>query len=170
MQLTVEAVTKAPRLFNGATIWGVKAPDGTWYSLHQHDKPNKGDTLNVNVEQHHGKDGRAYLDAYPIIDRSRGVTIPDGTPAPAKPQAAQSNGHIPWEDYRRMAEHAHMLAARLEPDGTETSQSDNNFQATLIDRSAARAAILNTVMIAFSNGKIALPKQPDEPEGWQEPF
>lgn len=156
MQLQVEAVTKAPRLFNGHTIWGVKC-GANWYSLYQLKPPAKGETLNVTVESHKGRDGRDFLDAYPIIE----------TP-PAKAQPAASNGHIPWEDYQRMAEHAHALAASLEPDTLGKGGENEELVVRTVDRSAARAAIVNTVMIAFSNGKIALPAASDQPEGWQE--
>ena len=64
-----------------------------------------------------------------------------------------SNGHgnaaasasVTWDDYREMMERAHVAASGLEPDSPE-----------------ARAAIVNTVMIAFSNGKVSLPKQDPE--------
>lgn len=65
--------------------------------------------------------------------------------------AGKSNGHITWDDYRAMAEAAHELAMKMEPDAPEGG----------IDRSAARAAILNTVMIAYSNGKIIVPTEDD---------
>lgn len=66
---------------------------------------------------------------------------------------ANGNGHIAWEDYATMAITAHNLAHQLEPDFLGTQEEPQG-----VDRSQARAAILNTVMIAFANGKIALPK------------
>lgn len=66
-----------------------------------------------------------------------------------------SNGHgsaapaasVTWEDYRQMMRLAHSEATDLEHDDPQ-----------------ARAAIVNTVMIAFSNGKVSLPKQDEAPE------
>jgi hypothetical protein len=77
-------------------------------------------------------------------------------------QAASGNGNghvgISWDDYRNMAEAAHSLAMKLEPDGTVITEL-NALPITNIDRSTARAAILNTVMIAYSNGKIFIPEE-----------
>lgn len=71
------------------------------------------------------------------------------------------NGHISWDDYRAMAEAAHGLASKLEPDSINIV--GENDPSTIIDRSTARAAILNTVMIAYSNGKIFVPVDDDMP-------
>lgn len=65
---------------------------------------------------------------------------------PPAPKAASNGSARSWVDYHAMATIAHALAAQFEP-----------TDAT------ARAAILNTVMIAFSNGKVELPD--DGPEG-----
>lgn len=72
-----------------------------------------------------------------------------------------AGGGITWEEYRTMAQLAHALAATLEPDALETNQGEGPSVVN-VDRSTARAAILNTVMIAFSNGKIAAPEADDE--------
>lgn len=73
--------------------------------------------------------------------------------------ASNGNGHghaISWFDYRAMAQAAHELAKELEPDQFDAGLST-------IDRSTARAAILNTVMIAYSNGKVVVPTDDDMP-------
>ena len=74
------------------------------------------------------------------------------------------NGHIRWADYHKMASIAHALARTLEPDEKEIApdESCNNQTFIKLDRSSARAAILNTVMIAFSNGKISLPNEEED--------
>ncbi len=74
--------------------------------------------------------------------------------ATATASNGNSNGKITWDAYRAMAEAAHSLASKLEPD--EISSMGN------LDRSTARAAILNTVMIAYSNGKIVVPADEDD--------
>lgn len=78
-----------------------------------------------------------------------------------------SNGHIPWLAYEQMARIAHGLAQALEPDVTQPSApsqdgGDPVETHTVINRSAARVALVNTVMIAFSNGKISLPEADDD--------
>jgi len=80
--------------------------------------------------------------------------------------SGNGNGKITWDAYRAMAEAAHELAIKLEPDGiiAETSELGNARTYTITtDRSTARAAILNTVMIAYSNGKIFVPEDDDDP-------
>jgi hypothetical protein len=76
--------------------------------------------------------------------------------------AAQQNGNgkITWDSYRAMAEAAHELAAKLEPD-RHTGLNDTE-PTLIVDRSQARASILNTVMIAYSNGKIFVPEIDDD--------
>jgi hypothetical protein len=73
---------------------------------------------------------------------------------------------VSWDNYRAMAEAAHELAMKLEPDSIRAIElSDPNESlgtTTTIDRSTARAAILNTVMIAYSNGKIFVPAVDDD--------
>lgn len=84
--------------------------------------------------------------------------------------AAAANGGIAWADYFKMASIAHALARTLEPDEMHLEPVENGGTAVKridIDRSQARAAILNTCMIAFANGKIALP---DENEADEMPF
>lgn len=86
-------------------------------------------------------------------------------PKEAPPPAQQANGS--WEHYAHMARVAHALAADLEPDDLEQTTEQGGTPIVLkvnVDRSHARAAILNTVMIAYSNGKVALPAEPEPPE------
>lgn len=76
--------------------------------------------------------------------------------------ASSGNGHgISWDDYRQMAEAAHELAMKLEAD-VFADNGQEGVPIVTVDRSHARAAILNTVMIAFSNGKIANPLIDDD--------
>lgn len=67
--------------------------------------------------------------------------------------AQASNGKVAWLEYQIVAKAAHALALDLEPD----------YEAGNIDRSAARAAIVNTAMIAFANGKISMPEVEETP-------
>ncbi len=79
----------------------------------------------------------------------------------AAAQNGNGNGKITWDAYRAMAEAAHELAVKLEPD--ELDPGDQGDVARVrTDRGTARAAILNTVMIAYSNGKIFVPDIDDD--------
>ena len=75
---------------------------------------------------------------------------------------------VSWRDYEKMAGLAHALAKGLEPDEVDmeaTGERDGETVVTplvKIDRSHARAAILNTVMINFANGKIRLDDDGDQ--------
>jgi hypothetical protein len=67
---------------------------------------------------------------------------------------AGNSGGILWDDYQTAMKLAHSHAIALEPDITDEDGR------TLVDRSAARAALVNTAMIAYTNGKVYMP--PDE--------
>jgi hypothetical protein len=58
--------------------------------------------------------------------------------------ASSGNGKIPWADYMTAMTAAHTRASFLERDDPQ-----------------ARAALVNTAMIAFSKGQVALPTQED---------
>lgn len=149
MQLQVDAVTKAPRLFQGKTQWGVKTPDGKWYSLYQKDSPSRGQVLDVDIEQELGKDGKTYYNAYPAKQQAKPAQETKPEPAkPVGPAPAASNGKIPWAEFVLAMKTAHSVALDLEPDSMEAGG---------LDRSRCRAAIINTMMIAFTNGRIEAP-------------
>src|SRR5678815_2853761 len=146
MQITVKSTTRESKQAQGKTYWGVKHEDGNWYNVITNDKPTMGQRFEADVKETQFNN-RTYRWATPI------------GPKQATTGNNSSNGHIAWEDYRTMAEAAHELAGELEPDDREIEPGeDGNKYYVKLDRSAARAAILNTVMIAFANGKIALPK------------
>lgn len=87
-------------------------------------------------------------------------------PAPAEPKQqesapatnghapAASNGKIPWLEFQLAFKAAHALALECEPDADT---------GVWIDRSQARAALVNTFVIAFSQGRIEAPELEDEP-------
>jgi hypothetical protein len=77
---------------------------------------------------------------------------------PQQQGSTSRNGHagVEWWDYKRMMEYAHSMAKELEPDVVVEEN-----QGAHVDRSRARSAILNSVMIAFADGKIVLPKEED---------
>lgn len=142
MQITVESTTKEPKQARGQTYWGVKYQND-WYNLFVDSKPAQGAKFDCEVKTS-DFNGKTYRWATPTKAKEQ----------PAEQQAS-SNGS--WEHYAEMARAAHALAAELEADAI----TEAGIQ---IDRSHARAAILNTVMIAYSNGKVALPAEPEPPE------
>ena len=159
-RITVEAVTKKPRIFNNQLIWGVKTDDGTWYSLYVEDQPTKGASYECIVTENKGKDGRTYFDAKPIRpamapepapqSQTNGAAAPAEAPKPAPVYTGPTK--IAWLDWQTMTRAAHAMAMELEPDQAAVSASN-----PLFDRSTARIAMVNTIMIAFSNGKLDLP-------------
>lgn len=79
-------------------------------------------------------------------------------PAPAAaPSAAQHGKPLAWFDYIQAMRDAHAVALELEPD---IPTGDTGVQ----DRSQARAALVDTMLIAVSNGKVALVEFGDEGE------
>jgi len=147
MQITVESTTKESKQARGVTYWGVKFK-GDWFNLFVNDKPKQGDKFEVDVKESEFQ-GRKYRWATPV----------KGKEEPIKEQ--QANGS--WEHYAEMARAAHNLAQELEPDA-DVELVRGSPELVHLDRSHARAAILNTVMIAYSNGKVALPAEPEPPE------
>jgi len=145
MQITVKSTTKQSAMAQGKVYWGVKSEDGNWYNVITNEKPALNTKIEAEVKESNFN-GRTYRWATPISREP-------------KASAAISNGHIAWEDYKRMALEAGNLAHMLESDLPGDKENGDPF----VDRSQARAAIVNTLMIAFSNGKIALPKD-EEPE------
>ena len=74
-------------------------------------------------------------------------TGPIDTQAPT-PTPVSGNGAIPWTDYETAMRRAHKIAYALEPSGED---------------GPASAAIVNTMMISFSQGRIGLPRVEDDP-------
>lgn len=66
----------------------------------------------------------------------------------AQGKQAAVNGVVEWFSYAEMLDLAHEKAKELEPDDAQ-----------------ARAALVNTAMIAFTNGKVVLPAIPDDVPG-----
>lgn len=133
MLITVEAVTKDARQYNDQRIWGVKTPDGIWYSLYCDFRPSKGQQFDVAVHEK-TVNGKVYRDAKiigpaPIQQQQR----PAQAPAPAQ------QAKIPWADWAVVIQSAWEAAsaAGMPP--------------------AEAVAVVNTTLIAFSNGKLETP-------------
>ena len=153
MQITVESTTKESKQARGQTYWGIKFK-GEWFNLFVNDKPKQGDKFEVDVKTSEWN-GRTFRWATPVKGKEA-------------PQQKEANGS--WEHYAEMARAAHRLAKELEPDSSRWPQllqeggSEDPAEIITCDRSRARAAILNTCLIAYSEGRVALPAEPEPPE------
>ena len=77
-------------------------------------------------------------------------------PKEAPPPVEQANGT--WEHYAEMARAAHVLALELEPDWIDADTGHRT------DRSEARMAFVQSIIVSFREGKVALPAEPEPPE------
>ncbi len=148
MQITIDKVTDTKQ---GQYGWSSKVWHGNEYFY-----------VNSDATQYVGKLVEAEISPKPGKNYKVGKIIAVlNENAPAQSQNGNGNGKITWDAYRAMAEAAHELAVKLEPD--ELDPGDQGDVARVrTDRGTARAAILNTVMIAYSNGKITVPDIDDD--------
>ncbi len=152
MQVRIDRVSDAKQ---GQYGWSSKIYFGDASCYINSDGTNLvGKTVDLETTEKFSKTGNKYLVG------KVGRVLENAEPAAA---TQNGNGKITWDAYRAMAEAAHELANKLEPDGHAVSGGEGiPEQMTLMDRSTARAAILNTVMIAYSNGKIFVPAVDDD--------
>ena len=148
--ITVDAVTKEPRVFQGQQQWGVKLPNGEWITLQCGFRPSKGQQFDVAITEKQGKDGRVFKTATIIApapaqapqQQERQV---DRSPTPSQPQLSPTaqpgplNVKIKWDDWCMVLQSAWQAAtdAGMPP--------------------AEAVAVVNTTLIAFSNGKLETP-------------
>jgi len=152
MQLTIESFSDYKKTDRGPSA-KIKCTNGDLIYINEEPGPLVGKTVDMDVNEKTSQKGNRYKvgKILKVYEAS---------------EAASSNG-ITWDAYRAMAEAAHELARKLEPDGqeigeTQTGGEDHALPIVTVDRSSARAAILNTVMIAYSNGKIVVPEGDDD--------
>jgi hypothetical protein len=158
MQTTIESFSDYKKTDRGPSA-KIKTTNGDLIYINEEPAPLVGKTVDIDVNEKTSQKGNRYkvgkiLKVYETTASN-----------------ANSNGKITWDAYRAMAEAAHELAEKLEPDqlsttdGTEMSEPPGgapSLPLVVVDRSTARAAILNTVMIAYSNGKIFVPADEDD--------
>lgn len=84
----------------------------------------------------------------PSSKEANGDEPPDGEPV---------RGKLKWPEYMALVQAAHALAMSLEPDGyTE----DGTKGIIVVDRSSARHAILNTILMQYTRGAFEYPEIP----------
>jgi len=167
MIITVDAVTKEPREYNGRKQWGVKLPNGEWISVECDFQPVKGMQFDVAIKESY-KNGRSFKNAtiigpapapaaQPSVmadfnavkaeSMAMGQKPPQVQPAaqPA-PSVAYSSPHasakIPWWDW------VHVIRMSWDV-AIETGMPP-----------AEAVALINTTLIAYSNGKLEAPPAP----------
>ena len=79
------------------------------------------------------------------------------------PAQATANGALHWPDYESIIRAAHNLINELEPDVFGPLGEEGSIVPIAVDRSRARVAFLSTIVIAASNGKIAVDAESDVP-------
>lgn len=118
-----------------------------------------GDKIEISEPQPYGKNNTLYA-TFQSLDPAL-PKPPAPTPNGAAPAASNGNGSgkIPWMEFTAAFRAAHAMALEVEPDShTNIITSDGAITTTPLDRSTARAALVNTAIIAFSNGKIETPE------------
>ncbi len=151
MKTTIESFSDYKETERGPSA-KIKLSTGEVCFINENPKGLVGMTVDIEVNTKTTQDGKR---TYKI------GKITKVYEATATASNGNGNGKITWDAYRAMAEAAHGLANKLEPDGSfNTGVEGEAFQT--MDRSTARAAILNTVMIAYSNGKIVVPEIEDD--------
>jgi len=75
------------------------------------------------------------------------------TTTPAPNGAKPSNGKISWLEFASFFKATHEMLREVEP--------DSELETGIIDRSAARATMMNTCVMAFEHGRIEAPDVPD---------
>jgi hypothetical protein len=87
----------------------------------------------------------------------------ESAPSPAANGAKPSNGKIPWLEFAAFFKATHEMLREVEPDST-------SLETGIIDRSSARATMMNTCVMAFEHGRIDAPEVPDMDDDGTVPF
>jgi len=138
MQIQIEATSEVKKSNNGSTYTAIKYGGGSWVNVWGEHSGKKGQTINI-TEPTKFKGNTFWA--------KEDKTKPE--PPPQLEQPPSSSGKLTKADYKNWLRDMFSLAVELEPDSPE-----------------ARAALVNTAMIALSNGKIELDEEgfPSEEE------
>ncbi len=129
----------------------VKLSNGDYVFINEEPGPLVGKTVEIEVNE---KQNKAGTRTYKI------GKIGKVYEATATASNGNSNGKITWDDYRKVAEAAHELACKFEPDTINGLEEDNS--TTVVDRSPARVGFVNNVMRAYAEGRFIVPKEDAE--------
>ena len=142
MKVKVESCTKETRLTKGGVMHtGIKV-NGAWYNMAGDHRGLYGKEVDLEI-------------------KGSWATLVQAATPPTDFPTSQRNGvpshPIEWEEYVAAMREAHLIANELEPDENQTVEGH-------INRAQARAALVNTMMIALANGKLRLPPAGEPPE------
>ncbi len=134
----------------------VKLGNGDYVFINEEPAPLVGKTVDIEVNE---KPNKAGTRTYKV---GKITKVYEAT-------ATTSNGNgngssykqITWDDYRKLAEAAHELALRLEPDEVKMDDLENRA-VVMADRSPARVGFVNNVMRAYAEGRFIVPKEEDD--------
>ncbi len=135
----------------------VKLGNGDYVFINEEPAPLVGKTVDIEVNE---KPNKAGTRTYKV---GKITKVYEAT-ATTSAQSANGNGNgykqITWDDYRKVAEAAHELACKFEPDTINGLEEDNS--TTVVDRSPARVGFVNNVMRAYAEGRFIVPKDEDD--------
>jgi len=147
--ITVDAVTKEPRVFQGRKQWGVKLPNGEWLSMECDFQPQRGQSFDVAIKETF-KNGKTYKNA----------TIVGPAPA-APPPAPPSLEAIAKEAFNQLKPNSYAEAPRNSKiswdDWCLMIRASWQILSSLDLPHAEAVAVISTTLIAFSNGKLETP-------------
>jgi hypothetical protein len=135
----------------------VKLSNGDFVFINEEPGPLVGKTVEIEVNE---KQNKAGTRTYKI------GKIGKVYEATATTSNGNNNGaykQITWDDYRKVAEAAHSLAIKLEPDAdTVTVDREGGRIESVVDRSPARVGFVNNVMRAYAEGRFIVPKEEED--------
>ncbi len=139
MRAKIEKTTRDLKRIDGVDVTGIMV-NGQWYSIEGDHRKLYNKEVDLEIK---GKWAR-------LAQQQNG----NGQAPTPQPKAQESN----WEEYKTMVFLAKGLVDMIEPDVKRDDLGD-----LYIDRSQARVALMQTVLVAFRDGKITLPQKAPEP-------
>jgi hypothetical protein len=152
MQVTIDKISDIKQGQRGGVSSKIHAGNDYWY-VNEDGSHYVGQVVQFDEEHKQSAKGNKYRIAHNVKVVEQPTT-----------QQYANGATQPWSEWEAMAARAHALAKVLEPDEfvfPPQGGSEDPERLVRVDRSMARMRFVNTVLIAFSNGKIAA----DEDEG-----
>jgi len=147
MEIKILGVTAVKKTAKGKEYTGIKYGEGQWVNVWGDHTDKKNKTMTISDIQVFGKSGWA--------KEEKPVQQPEVSQHWMMTQT--SSDKLTKGGYKRWLEEMWELAMKLEPDLEPTEHH------ALCDRSDARAALVNTAMIAWTNGKLQDEYEEEEP-------
>lgn len=132
MEVKIEAVAKELRHTQGGSPYtGVKIKDGEWINLYGDHRDKKGKTITISEPEKFGQ-GKS---KWARVEEKK-EPAPE-SPSPPSEEQPRTDGQKTVGDYLRVMNRMFQHIKSVEPNSPE-----------------ARAALINTAMIAWTNGKL----------------